>query len=311
MLARGRQVLALSLFISLLTAVLVYASLQWLMVRPLHRITRSLMAFREAPDDPGRVIAPSGRGDELGVLEQELARMQTELLAALAQRSRLAALGKAVSKINHDFKSILSTVSIASERLARVDDPTVRRIAPLLVDSVERAVNLCTQTQDLARGDQAVPQRVRFKLRNLLEEVAQALKPEGATRVQWTIQVPASLEISADRERLYRVFSNLGRNAIEVLGGQGEIRVSASAAGEGVSIEFADTGSGVPESVRAHLFEPFIGSARPGGMGLGLATARDLVRAHGGDLSLLTTGSEGTCFRIDLPNSLGDARQSG
>ncbi len=97
--------------ISLIMAVLLYLSLQWLIVRSIHRITRNLAAFREDPQNPACVLEPGQRGDEMGVLERELARMQNALRTALAQQSRFAAVGKAVSRINHDMKSILSTVS--------------------------------------------------------------------------------------------------------------------------------------------------------------------------------------------------------
>ena len=302
--AYTRQVLALSVLISLATAALVYLALQWLMVRPIRRITHSLVAFRQRPEEAHYVIPSSERRDEIGVMERELARMQAELRAALAQQSRLAALGTAVSQINHDFNSILSTVSIASERLAKVDDPTVRKIAPLLVSSVERAVHLCTQTQDLARGDQVVLRRTRFRLWFLVEEVGEALKLHQQETVRWCNHVDNALAINADRERLYRVLLNLGRNAMEAAIAGGEIYFTAACHGKDVFIEITDNGPGIPENIRAHLFQPFVGSARPGGTGLGLATARDLVRAHGGDLVLRRTGQEGTCFRITLPEVL-------
>jgi signal transduction histidine kinase len=286
---------------SLLTAVLVYLSLQWLMVRSIRRITHNLVEFREDPQNPACVIEPSRRSDEIGVLERELARMQGALRSALAQQSRLAALGRAVSQINHDMRSILSTVSIASERLARVDDPAIRKIATLLVVSVEKAVYLCTQTQDLARGEQAVPQRMPLRLHDLIDEVEAALELDRQEGIQWRNEVEETLEVNADAERLYRVFMNLIRNSVEALAGQGTIRITACRSGNTVAIDVSDTGPGIPEQVKSHLFEPFTGSARPGGTGLGLATARDLVRAHGGKLTLAETGPQGTRFHIELP----------
>jgi signal transduction histidine kinase len=287
--------------ISLITAVLLYLSLQWLIVRSIYRITRNLAAFREDPQNPACILKPSQRRDEMGVLERELARMQSTLRTALAQQSRLAAVGKAVSRINHDMKSILSTVSIASERLAKADDPAIRKIARLLVGSVEKAVDLCTQTQDLARGEQAVPQRTRLRLHDLIDEVGAALGLDCQEGIQWRNEVKETLEIDADAERLYRVFMNLLRNSAEALAGDGTIRITAQRTGNTVAIDVMDTGPGIPEQIRTHLFEPFTGSARPGGIGLGLATARDLVRAHRGELTLAETGPEVTRFHIELP----------
>ncbi len=77
-------------------------------VRPMRRITANMMAFRADPENPDRIIAPSARADEIGVAERELATMQSELASMLHQKSRLAALGLAVSKINHDLRNLLA-----------------------------------------------------------------------------------------------------------------------------------------------------------------------------------------------------------
>jgi signal transduction histidine kinase len=295
------RILQLSIVISLITAALLYLALQWQMVRPMRRITRNLVAYRESPEDPARVIVPSPRRDEIGVMERELARMQGELRLSLARKNRLAALGTAVSKINHDLRGLLNTVQLVSERLVRLEDPSVKKVSPMLVSAVDRAVQLCTQTLDLARGDAAIPNTGRFALRPLLDEVGQSLALGNGDGVVWDNRVPADLAVDADRERLYRVFHNLGRNAAQALGGQGRIRLLAHNSGGQVLIEVSDDGPGIPKGTREHLFEPFAGSGRTGGTGLGLATARDLVRGHGGELSLVDTSSAGTTFRITLP----------
>ncbi|HWZ68896.1 MAG TPA: hypothetical protein VNW89_13790 [Stellaceae bacterium] len=108
----GIRILELSLVLSLVTAALVYLSLQWLLVRPMRRITASMMEFREDPEDASRVIAASRRRDEIGVAERELAVLQSTVRQALGQRARLAALGTAVTKINHDLRNILSTARL-------------------------------------------------------------------------------------------------------------------------------------------------------------------------------------------------------
>lgn len=300
----AKRAITLSLLISLVTAMLVYLSLQWLLVRAIHHITRNLVAFRNDPESPDHVIRPSKRRDEIGIMERELAHMQTELHSALRQRSRLAALGTAVSKIHHDLNTTLSTVSLASERLAKVDDPTVRRITPLLVDSVERAVHLIAQTRDLARGEQTVLRRSRFALKGLVDDVGQTLNLDNNGRIKWRNQVDDDLIINADFDCLYRVLSNLGSNAVEAMANQGNITITATRQGHDLSLDVADDGPGIPEPVREHLFQPFIGSHRTGGMGLGLVTARDLVRAHGGDLVLIETGPDGTRFRLTLPDAV-------
>ena len=90
----------------------------------------------------------------------------------------------------------------------------------------------------------------------------------------------------ADRIQLFRVLTNLMRNAAEA-GAQERARLGARTTARLLAIEIADDGPGLPEAVRADLFRPFAGSMRRGGTGLGLAIARDLMVAHGGDIELL------------------------
>ena len=101
------DILLMSLLISGITAALVYLALHYLFVRPMRRVTANMMAFRAEPEDPDRIMVPTGRRDEIGTAERELSAMQSELASMLHQKSRLAALGLAVSKINHDLRNLL------------------------------------------------------------------------------------------------------------------------------------------------------------------------------------------------------------
>lgn len=296
------RILALSIVISLIAAALVYITLHWLMVRPMRRLTENMIAFREQPDDPTRVIVPSQRGDELGLAEREFAVLQRRLRAALGHRARLATLGEAVAKINHDLRGILSTAQLVSDRLASSNDPEVRRATPVLMKSIDRAVTLCSRILDFSRPRPEIAAET-FALGELATDLAAALSPVLPGGADITHNVPSGLDIYADREQLFRVLSNLMRNAIEAgatrvaIGGRHDM----SATGKRAIIEIADNGPGLPEPVRRHLFQPFAGTARNGGTGLGLAIARDLTRAHGGDLTLVSTGPDGTAFRLSLP----------
>lgn len=298
----SRRILGLSIIISLIAAALVYISLHWLMVRPMRRLTESMIAFREQPEDPTRMILPSRRGDELGLAEREFAVLQRRLRAALGHRARLATLGEAVAKINHDLRGILSTAQLVSDRLASSSDPEVRRATPVLMKSIDRAVTLCSRILDFSRPRPEIAVET-FSLGELAMDLAAALSPVLPVGAEINHSLPADLDIVADREQLFRVLSNLTRNAVEAgatrvaIGG----RLESSATSKRVIIEIADNGPGLPEAVRQHLFQPFAGSARHGGTGLGLAIARDLTQAHGGELTLVSTGAEGTAFRLSLP----------
>ena len=124
------DLLLISLLISGITAALVYLTLHYTFVRPMRRITANMMAFRADPENSAHIIAPSARADEIGIAERELASMQSELVSMLYQKNRLAALGLAVSKINHDLRNLLGSAQLISDRLASLPDPGVQRFAP-------------------------------------------------------------------------------------------------------------------------------------------------------------------------------------
>jgi signal transduction histidine kinase len=309
----GLDILGLSILISIITAALVYLSLDALLVKPMTKLTRNIVRFSEAPEDPTRVIAPSPRRDEIGRAERELATMQKELSEMLAQKTRLAALGLAVSKISHDLRNMLSSAQLLSDRLITVKDPTVQRLVPKLIASLDRAIRLCARTLDFGQAQEMPPKRRRFLLAPLVGEVGDSLGLPRPGQIDWTVDVEEGLEVDADRDQLYRVLSNLCRNAVQALESEGvpggEIAVSARREGSVAFIEVADSGPGVPERARAHLFEAFQGVARKGGSGLGLAIAQELVQAHGGQIALVNNEG-GATFRVTIPDAVVELDQA-
>jgi signal transduction histidine kinase len=130
MLDFSRNILVLSLIISGITASLVYFALQWVIVRPVRRLSGNIAAFAGDPEDASRVIRPTDRADEIGLAEQALAQMEATLADELRQKRRLADLGLAVSKINHELRNMLTTAQLLADRLERVGDAAVQRVAP-------------------------------------------------------------------------------------------------------------------------------------------------------------------------------------
>lgn len=302
----GLNILGLSIIISMITAVLAYLAINALLVSPMTGLTRNMVRFAEDPEDPTRRIAPSARLDEIGTAEREMAHMQRELAETLQQKSRLAALGLAVSKVNHDLRNMLANAQLISDRLGTVKDPTVQRVTPKLIGSLDRAIQLCTDTLKYGRAQEAPPVREPFALMPLVEEVGDSLGLPRAGEIGWEIEIDPGLEIDADHGQLYRVLANLVRNAAQALEQQnqpGESRVRIAAAREGsvVTVEVADNGPGLTPRAREHLFEAFHGSARKGGTGLGLAIASELVRAHGGAIEHVETAG-GAKFRLTIPD---------
>src|SRR5262245_58055400 len=302
------RILILSLIISAISAALVYLALHFLLVRPMRRMTANMVAFRADPENPSRIIAASARGDEIGTAERELAAMQSDLAALLAQKNRLAALGLAVSKINHDLRNLLTSAQLFSERLAKVADPHVQRFAPQLMRALERAIAFCQSTLSYGRVQEPPPDRRSIPLEPLVDNVRETLGLDGATPVRWIGAVERGLMVDADAEQLFRILLNLARNAVQALDGRDDkdpgrdqVRITGRREGAVVGIEVSDTGPGLPEKARAHLFEAFQGSTRTGSAGLGLAIAAELVRAHGGEIRLVE-GTIGATFRLTIPD---------
>jgi len=294
----GGRIFQLSIILSLIAAALVYLSLQWLLVRPMRRITASMASFSHDPEDASRVIVPRGGRDEIGQAEKELATMQETVRQALGQRARLAALGTAVTKINHDLRNILATARLVTDGLTTSAAPEVRRVAPRLIDAIDRAIALCSRTLDFSREGAPPFSPSRFPLRPLIEEIGPALLVSDED-MAIDLDLPPELAVNADRDQIYRVFLNLVRNSVEA--GAHRLRISAVRDGGTAVIDIADDGPGLPPRAQENLFRPFAASARPGGSGLGLAIARELTRAHGGDLVLLASTGSGTTFRVTLP----------
>ncbi len=308
MLRYSGDILLISLLISCITAALVYLALHYLFVRPMRRVTANMIAFREDPENADRIIVPTGRVDEIGTAERELATMQSELASMLHQKNRLAALGLAVSKINHDLRNLLSTAQLFSDRLAHLPDPTVQRFAPKLMRALERAIAFCQSTLSYGRLQEPPPDRRPILLEPLVEEVHETLgiAPDGPVR--WISAVERGLVVEADYDQLFRILLNLSRNALQALEnsskpdpGRDQIRITGRREGAVVVIEVSDTGPGFSEKARAHLFEAFQSSTRTGGTGLGLAIAAELVRAHGGDIRLVE-GTIGATLRLTIPD---------
>jgi signal transduction histidine kinase len=308
MLKYSVDILLLSLVISAITAALVYLALHYMFVRPMRRVTANMVAFRADPENTDRVILPSGRADEIGTAESELATMQTELGSMLHQKNRLAALGLAVSKINHDLRNLLASAQLFSDRLAGIPDPGVQRFAPKLMRALERAIAFCESTLSYGRVQEPPPERRQILLEPLVEEVHETLGLGPDAPIRWISAVERGLVVEADYDQLFRILLNLARNALGALEsraardpGRDQIRITGRREGAVVVIEVSDTGPGFSERAREHLFEAFQGSTRPGGTGLGLAIAAELVRAHGGEIRLVD-GTIGATIRLTIPD---------
>lgn len=301
----GLRILFLSAVISIATAFLLFLAVRVFLVKPIKRVVGQMAAYAAAPEDGRRIIQPSAGVRELREAEEALKSLETELTHALKQKERLAQLGGAVARVSHDLRNILTSAQLFTDRIEMSEDPTVRRLAPKLVNSITRAVNLCESTLAFGRAEEPAPVLTRFPLAELVSDVVESERlATGDFDLSFSEDVPAALQVRADTEQLYRVISNLVRNArqaITATGKPGEINIRADETEEAWLIRITDTGPGLPPKAREHLFQAFSGGARKGGSGLGLAISAELIRGHGGTLDLIRTGADGTVFEICLP----------
>jgi signal transduction histidine kinase len=308
MLDYGLRIFALSAVISGITAFLLFLAARRLLVRPIKGVIGHMQRYAAAPEDTRRVIEPSASVIELREAEETLRQLQTELTSALRQKERLAQLGGAVSKISHDLRNILTSAQLFTDRIESSDDPLVIRMAPKLVTSISRAVHLCESTLAFGKAEEPAPRLSIFPLAQLVSDVLEGeqLAAEGSV-LEFSANIPPALMIRADSDQLFRVLSNLVRNARHAIiasGDPGLISITALETNDAWRIEVADTGPGLPPRALKHLFTPFQGGVAKGGTGLGLAISAELIRGHGGELSLAQTGENGTRFCITLPKGV-------
>ena len=300
-----RSFFLVSLLISAITGAMLYLALHMLVVRPMQRLSGNIAAFARDPEDASHIIRASGRRDEIGVAEEALARMETALATELREKRRLAGLGLAVSKINHELRNMLTTAQLLGDRLGDVEDPAVQRIAPRLVTTLARAIEYCGATLAYGRATERPPRRRMVGLKAVVEEQLDLTKLGDGHPIAVDDETPDTLAVDADPEQLGRVLLNLIRNAVEALARaktpDARIVVSGSRDGAVVRIRVADNGPGVPERLRNRLFSAFQASERSGGTGLGLPVAEELIRLHGGTIVLEDT-ENGACFCLTIPD---------
>lgn len=292
----GLNILGLSLIISITTGGLLYLMLLLTVVRPIRRVTESVEQIKDEPGSWKRRLSPTPRGDEIGRAQNALSDMEEAVSNAFRQQERLAQLGEAVAKINHDLRNSLATAQLVSDSLSRSEDPRVAKSLPRLERALERAINLASDTLKYGRSSVPDANVQSVRLFDIAEEAAaEALAAYGD--ITFANEVVPEATAKADPDHLHRICANLIRNAAEAMNGSGTISIGF----DGAVLSVVDTGPGLPEQAKTNLFKAFAGSTRRDGTGLGLALSRDLARAMGGDLELGETSETGTRFVIVLP----------
>jgi len=301
-----QRVLLWSLVISLLTGLMIYAALSRIIARPIRKLARGLAKFRQDPRKRTGAEKPVLRADEIGQLEREFLDMKSGVRTALKQQEHLATLGMAMAKINHDLRNVLTSTGLISERLANDPDERIKVMGERLVRSVDRGVKLCEATLAFSQSAEEKPNPRPIVITKLIDEAgADSMAEEG--KVQFINTVSDDLEVQADPDHTYRILHNLFRNTVQALQNSPQIshkkilKIEANTDNGKAVFLISDTGTGIPKDVRKNLFKAFTSGINKGGTGLGLTISRELARGQGGNLSLQSTGPEGTVFALSLP----------
>jgi PAS domain S-box-containing protein len=253
------------------------------------------------------ITAHKKEAQELATAYRELKHAQAQLV----QAGKLAALGELAGAVAHEINNPLMGVLLCAQLLAEDLDASKRGAAPDLqrwavwVDRVDRAAERCGRIVRslLDFGRQSSGEKVRMDLRTAVELtvdlVGHRIEMQATTL---TVHLPAPLQVIADTHQLGQVVLNLLLNAAQALGRGGEVRVVGEHARGEVRLSVADTGPGIPDSVRQRLFEPFFTTKPQGlGTGLGLSITYGILADHQGRIEVESAPGEGATFTVVLP----------
>jgi two-component system, NtrC family, sensor kinase len=222
----------------------------------------------------------------------------------LTELERLAAAGQTAAQFAHEVGTPLNLISghvqLLSAQLG-ADERAAPRLRTINAQ-IERIERIVRRMLDRTRPETVAltPLDLNALLGRIFDTVAPAL---DARRVRLHTTLAADVPpVAGDADRLQQVFINLFNNALDAMPDGGELHVRTVCAGAEVVVEFADTGSGMTEEVRAHIFDPlYTTKARGRGTGLGLVVVRQVMREHGGEIEVESERGHGACFRLRFP----------
>jgi signal transduction histidine kinase len=264
------------------------------------RLIYSEHALREHALRLERAVADATR--ELREANRALATSNLELLETDRVRETL------VANVTHDLRTPLTAIKGAADNLldhiAGALSADQREYVEIVRDHATRltgTVNELLQAAHLQAG-QVELRAESLDVHAVVEEVAAGLEPLARERhIQLEVRGRPA-RVAADREKLRRAVENLVSNAIKFSDETGQVTVEVALADDAVEVSVRDTGHGIPADELPRLFERFYrGSAKKPGTGLGLSIARNLVRLHGGDITVTSEVNRGSEFRVRLP----------
>lgn len=274
--------------------------------RPLENLVAGVRAL--AAGDYAYSITPRG-SSEVAELGDAFSRMRDELLASQQRwlaTERIAALGRAASSISHDLRHYLAAVVANAEFLYEAEALNLNRdeIYLEIKTASDQMTDLIDSLRELAHEGSTI-NPVPASLDQIVRRAVDAVLSRTELRNR-KIEIHARGEMTGvfDPKKIERALFNLLLNACEAApSGEGHIDVEIASAGEAFEIRVIDNGPGIPATIRATLFDPFVSSGKPNGTGLGLAIVKKIIQDHDGSVGVEETSNSGTVFHVKLPRS--------
>lgn len=285
------RILTLTLIIGLIIIAPLYWFLSTRFVRPLRTIKDHIGRFTSDPSLLLEPINTNNAADEITEIAQALTILTEDIRRALRQKERLADIGEATAKINHDLRNILVSATLVTDILHASQDPKIKRIAPHIERAISDAAGMTQNMMDYlteAKPELAIPFHLPEMATNLTYDTTLAVTVTGT---QTLVGMPNTL---------YRLLLNLARNAKSA--GASSLAIDVWRAGHLAVIDISDDGPGIDKGLKSHLFSAFH-SGHKSNTGLGLAIAKDLSLVMGGELRLSRSSAHGSEFRLSVPKS--------
>jgi signal transduction histidine kinase len=222
----------------------------------------------------------------------------------LRNSTRMAAIGETAGMVGHDLRNplqtIINTIHLATESMKSGETQQNSRIEKTLETIREQADfmnKIVSDLQDYAR--QPKPSFVEYDLKGLIDDTLSSISIPKNVEVSTSFE-PGFPKLTIDPNLLRRAFTNIIANALQAMPDGGHLTMKAWKNKEVAAVSFQDTGRGMPEDIKAKIFNPLF-TTRDKGVGLGLAVAKMLIESHHGDIKVSSKVGEGTTFTVEIP----------
>jgi signal transduction histidine kinase len=288
--------------ISFVAPVLAGLALATFFLRPMRQLRRAVHAVAEGDLDTTLDVRS---GDEFQMLAQDFNTMAARL-REYQQQERLALVGRMAASIIHDVRNPLAALTVSTRLLTEKELPEAQRreVGERAMAQADRILAMLQEILEFTRTGKTDIEKRPEDLRAILAEMEYGLTTQCAARgIALSLGNVPDCVVEVDRGKLQRALTNIALNGCEVSSPGDALTVSAQLDGEGVSIEIADGGPGLPPEIEDRLFEPFATYGKAHGTGLGLAITRAIVEAHGGRVSARNGDTGGAVFTLWLPRA--------